>query len=211
MTSKTLIVCVLVVVLVGVGGYLVGARINSTPTADATQEANWLFSQTADAGSIAPNGGNTWTLTLTGVDPNVLGFTDRPLREAQVGKVERFIEAWPVMFGDANPNGVVVAHNSEGATNSAVVELMDPVLDGTSLTYVVRVLTNEGGPAAPGTTYDFGQVSIFIDDVKLTSWVCEDPNGGVIDPPGQVDAPVVPAVWRSECEAKGGFPIPQKG
>lgn len=211
MTRRSWIVCVLVIVLVGIGGYLVGARLHDSPTADATQEANWLFSQTADAGSIAPNGDNTWTLTLTGVDPNVLGFTDRPLREAQVGSVERFIEAWPAMFGDANPNGVVVAHNGEGATNSAVVELMDPMLDGTSLTYVVRVLTNEGGPAAPGTTYDFGQVSVFIDDVKVTSWVCEDPNGGVIDPPGQVAAPVVPAVWRSECEAKGGFPIPQKG
>lgn len=197
--------------MIGGVGFFLGARSQAPNSASDEQVSNWLFSQTADGGSIAPNGDGTWTLTLTDVDPVVLGFTDRPLRDAQAGSAERLVEAWPTMFADSNPNGVVVAHNEEDATNSAVVELMDPTLDGSTMTYMVRVLTNEGGPAEPGVTYDFQQVSVFIDDVPVTSWVCENPNGGVVDPPGVLNAPIAPDVWRSECQIKGGFPIPQKG
>lgn len=192
--------------------FALGARTQSTSASPETQTSNWLFSQTADAGSISPNGDGTWTLTLTDVDPVVLAFTDRPLRDAQAGTAERLVEAWPDMFGDSNPNGVVVAHNAEGATNSAVVELMDPAIDGSTMTYTVKVLTNEGGPAEPGRSYSFEQVSVFIDDVKVTSWACEAiSGGGVVDPPGVLNAPIVPDVWRSECQINGGLPVPQKG
>lgn len=192
--------------------FALGARTQSTSASPETQTSNWLFSQTADAGSISPNGDGTWTLTLTDVDPVVLAFTDRPLRDAQAGTAERLVEAWPDMFGDSNPNGVVVAHNAEGATNSAVVELMDPAIDGSTMTYTVKVLTNEGGPAEPGRSYSFEQVSVFIDDVKVTSWACEAiSGGGVVDPPGVLNAPIAPDVWRSECQINGGLPVPQKG
>jgi hypothetical protein len=211
MTKRAWIVVALVAVVIGTLGYAIGARTQGSSAATNEQTSNWLFSQTADAGSISPNGDDTWTLTLTDVDPVVLGFTDRPLRDAQAGTVERLVEAWPAMFGDSNPNGVVVAHNASGDTNSTVVELIDPKLDGSTMTYTVRVLTNEGGPAEPGVTYNFEQVSVFIDDVQVTSWVCENPNGGVVDPPGVLNAPLAPEVWRSECQVKGGFPIPQKG
>ena len=206
------VVIALGVVLAGVVGFGLGKRVQGDASADGEQEANWLFSQTAGGGSIAPIGDGTWTLTLTDVDPVVLGFTDRPLREAQAGTVERLVEAWPEMFADANPNGVVVAHNPSGDTNSAVVELMDPVLDGSTMTYTVRVLTNEGGPAEPGATYDFEQVSVFIDDVQVTSWRCESlTDGGLVDPPGVLNAPIAPDVWRSQCQVDGGVPVPQKG
>lgn len=127
-----------------------------------------------------------------------------------VGTVERLVDSWPELFGDSNPNGVVVAHNSDGETNSAVVELMEPKLSGSTLTYTVRVLTNEGGPAEAGVNYNFEQVSVFIDDVPVSSWACENPNGGLVDPPGVLNAPIAPNVWRSECEINGGFPIPQR-
>lgn len=211
MTKRAWIVVALVALLIGAAGYAIGARTQGSSAATNEQTSNWLFSQTADAGSIAPNGDGTWTLTLTDVDPVVLGFTDRPLRDAQAGTVERLVEGWSAMFADSNPNGVVVAHNAQGETNSAVVELLDPKLNGSTMTYTVRVLTNEGGPATPGTSYDFEQVSVFIDDVSVTSWVCENPNGGVVDPPGVLSAPIAPEVWRSECQVKGGFPVPQKG
>lgn len=207
-----IILGVVVLAVVAVVAFALGARTQSTGTASETQTSNWLFSQTADAGSISPNSDGTWTLTLTDIDPVVLGFTDRPLREAQAGTVERLVEGWPVMFADSNPNGVVVAHNASGETNSAVVELMDPRLNGSTMTYTVRVLTNEGGPAEPGVVYDFEQVSVFIDDVPVTSWACEAvTGGGIVDPPGVLNAPIAPDVWRSECQINGGFPVPQKG
>ena len=208
MTRKSWLVLALVAALIGLGGFALGARSQSTDASESGQEANWLFSQTANSGSISPNDDDTWTLTLREVDPNVMGFTDRPLREAQSGSVEKLVEAWPVMFGESNPNGVVVAHNATGETNSAVVELMDPELNGTTMTYTVRVLNNEGGSAEPGTSYDFEQVSVFIDDVSVSRWVCESPTGGVVDPPGEIDVPLAPQVWRSQCEINGGFPIP---
>ena len=204
-------VVALVAVVVGVVGFALGSQMQGSSSADGEQTANWLFSQTADGGSISPNGDDTWTLTLTDVDPVVLGFTDRPFREAQAGTVEKLVDSWPEIFGDSNPNGVVVAHNSDGETNSAVVELMEPKLNGSTLTYTVRVLTNEGGPAEAGVNYNFEQVSVFIDDVPVSSWACENPNGGLVDPPGVLNAPIAPNVWRSECEINGGFPIPQKG
>ena len=211
MSKQTWIVVGLVAGAVGVAGYALGASGQPGSSDNENQTANWLFSQTADAGNISPNGDDTWTLTLSNVDPVVLGFTDRPLREARAGDVGKLVEAWPLMFADSNPNGVVVAHNARGETNSAVVELMDPKLNGSTMTYTVRVLTNEGGPATPDATYNFEQVSVFIDDVPVTSWVCENPNGGVVDPPGVLNAPIAPEVWRSECQVKGGFPVPQKG
>ena len=208
MSKTSWIVVVLVAVVFGAGGFAIGSLSQSPAGTSDEQTSNWLFSQTADAGTIAPNNDGTWTLTLTGIDPNVLGFTDRPLREAEVGRVERLVEAWPVMFADADPNGVVVAHNDAGETNSAVVQLMDPVLDGSSMTYTVKVLTNEGGPAEPGATYDFGQVSVFIDDVAIVDWVCAGPNG-VVDPPGVLNSPVAPEAWRQKCAVNGGQPVPQ--
>lgn len=213
MTHKAwIVVGVAALAAVAVVAFALGARTQSTSASPETQTSNWLFSQTADAGSISPNGDGTWTLTLTDVDPVVLAFTDRPLRDAQAGTAERLVEAWPDMFGDSNPNGVVVAHNAEGATNSAVVELMDPAIDGSTMTYTVKVLTNEGGPAEPGRSYSFEQVSVFIDDVKVTSWACEAiSGGGVVDPPGVLNAPIAPDVWRSECQINGGLPVPQKG
>ena len=213
MTHKAwIVVGVAALAAVAVVAFALGARTQSTSASPEAPTSNWLFSQTADAGSISPNGDGTWTLTLTDVDPVVLAFTDRPLRDAQAGTAERLVEAWPDMFGDSNPNGVVVAHNAEGATNSAVVELMDPAIDGSTMTYTVKVLTNEGGPAESGRSYSFEQVSVFIDDVKVTSWACEAiSGGGVVDPPGVLNAPIAPDVWRSECEINGGFPVPQKG
>lgn len=211
MNKKAWIAAALVAVVVGVVGFALGSQAQGNSSADGEETANWLFSQTADGGSISPNGDDTWTLTLTDVDPVVLGFTDRPLREAQAGSVEKLVDSWPELFGDSNPNGVVVAHNQSGATNSAVVELMEPKLNGSTLTYTVRVLTNEGGPAEAGVAYDFEQVSVFIDDVSVTSWACESPNGGLVDPPGVLNAPIAPNLWRSDCEVNGGFPIPQKG
>ena len=211
MNKGAWVVVALVVALVGVVGFALGSQTQGNSSADGEQTSNWLFSQTADGGSISPNDDDTWTLTLTDVDPVVLGFTDRPLREAQAGTVERLVDSWSEIFGDSNPNGVVVAHNDSGDTNSTVVELIDPELDGSTMTYTVRVLTNEGGPAEPGATYNFEQVSVFIDDVSISSWSCENVNSGPIDPPGVLNAPIAPLPWRAECEANGGEPIPQKG
>ena len=213
MKSKAwIVVGVVVLVAVAVVAFVLGARTQSTSASPEAQASNWLFSQTADAGSISPNGDGTWTLTLSDVDPVALAFTDRPLRDAQAGSAKRLVEVWPEMFSDSNPNGVVVAHNDRGATNSSVVELMDPVLNDTTMTYTVKVLTHEGGPAEPGQSYTFEQVSLFIDDVKVTRWVCESlTDGGVVDPPGILNAPIAPDVWRSECEMNGGAPVPQKG
>ena len=203
-------VALVVGVVVGVVGFALGSQMQeSSASADEEQTANWLFTQTADGGSISPNGDGTWTLTLTDVDPVVLGFTDRPLRDALAGPVERLVDAWPTMFSDSNPNGVVVAHNESGATNSAVVEMMDPKLDGSTLTYTVRVLTNEGGPAEAGMSYDFEQVSVFIDDVSAGGWVCKDMGGKVVSPPGVRDDPYLPPGFTQECNANMGVVRPK--
>ena len=196
-------------VLIGAVGFAFGSQMQErSASVEEEQTANWLFTQTAAGGSISPNGDGTWTLTLTDVDPVVLGFTDRPVRDAQAGTVERLVDAWPRMFGDSNPNGVVVAHNQSSATNSAAVELMQPKLNGSTLTYTVRVLTNEGGPAEVGVSYDFEQVSVFIDDVPVTGWACIGPNGAEVNPPGVLYKSTPSSSFTSECNAAQGVVRP---
>ena len=93
MNKGSWIVVALVAAVVGVVGFALGSQVQGNSSADGDQTSNWLFSQTADGGSISPNDDGTWTLTLTDVDPVVLGFTDRPLREAQAGTVERLVDS----------------------------------------------------------------------------------------------------------------------
>lgn len=203
MSKRNWLVVALVALVFGIGGFLVGTRASAGSDENA---ANWLFSQTADTGTIAPNGDGTWTLTLSDVDPTYIAFTDRPVREASLGDLPLLVDQWGDLFADSDPNAVVVAHNEAGDTNSAVVQLSDPVLDGSTLTYTARVLTNEGGPAEPGVTYDFGQVSVFIDDVDYI-WRCIDPvYGGVIEPPEVFEGPVYDQRWAANCQLSKGVP-----
>jgi len=132
----------------------------------AGKDASWLFIQTAQ--KVRFDGK---TLTLSGVDPSVVMFTDRPKRTAETIPIATFIKDWGTKGKNsfvADPPNAGLTTIVDGKLQTATVELKQPSLDGTTLTFQARVL--EGTPPASG-----GTTSVFIDQCVH--------NGNPHDPP----------------------------
>ena len=120
----------------------------------ATEKSvEYLYVQTAH--SISYKGDK---LTLHGVGPTTLFFSDRPDRIAGHGTTEEMVNAWSE--GDesfaADPPNATLSILGGDEIQDVVVVISDPVLLGSKLTYTVRVL--DGKLPAHG-----GASSLFID------------------------------------------------
>jgi hypothetical protein len=124
-------------------------------THEPAKQADFLFVQTARGMSFDRSNNK---LTLTGVSPVTVFFSDRPERIAGNMQTTAFIPFWSEgkdSFKADPPNADI--STVEGSTlQQTVVVLQDPVLEGDNLTYTVRVLQGE----MPATG---NQVSVFID------------------------------------------------
>ncbi|NDW44662.1 hypothetical protein G0P99_06810 [Ruegeria sp. PrR005] len=122
-------------------------------------EADFLFVQTADAMAFAA-GANR--LTLRGVSPVTLFFSDRPDRIAGNMATERFIPFWSEGKDSflSDPPNADVSVLEKGRLLQAVVVLKDPVLDGSNLHYTVRIIGGEMPVLGEN-------VSIFIDVIGM--------------------------------------------
>jgi hypothetical protein len=101
---------------------------------------------------------STNKLTLTGVSPVTVFFTDRPERLAGNMKTASFIPFWSEgkdSFKSNPPNADISLLEGKTLTQ-IVVELQDPALTGDDLTYTVKLL--QGEMPAKAT-----EVSVFID------------------------------------------------
>jgi hypothetical protein len=119
------------------------------------KQADFLFVQSSKAMTFDKS---TNKLTLTGVSPMTLFFTDRPERVAGNMKTTAFIPFWSEgkdSFKSDPPNADVSILEGN-ALQQIVVELQDPVLEGDNLAYTVKVL--QGDMPAKGA-----DVSVFID------------------------------------------------
>jgi hypothetical protein len=115
--------------------------------------ANWLFVQT---GSSFTSDGKT--LTIHGVAPQTLMFSDRPERMTGDVLTGKFVDYWTGGKDDfqKDPPNATVSTVIDGKTDLVVVELLNPHLDGDALTYEIRPLS--GTLPASGK-----QISVFID------------------------------------------------
>ena len=116
-------------------------------------EIEALFVQSA-AGVAYQDG----RLTLNGVAPTTLMFSDRPQRVTGHVPTEEFLDSWgdgDDSFADDPPNAVLSTF-SEDEVNDVVVMLQDPALDGDRFSYQVEILDGEM-PASGGAS------SLFID------------------------------------------------
>ncbi len=98
------------------------------------------------------------TLTLKGVSPAVVFFSDRPQRLAGHVDLSGFLKAWDEgkdSFADDPPNAAL-SIVGDGQVSNLVVEISNPQLQGDQLTYDVQIL--QGKPPATG-----GTTSLFID------------------------------------------------
>lgn len=148
----------------------------------------WLFSHTADEGSLIENPDGTYTLTLTGIDPHVMAFTDRPDRDSAIMSTASLVHGWRSLFATSPPNAVLVEHNAQGGADSVVLTLTNPRLTAPStetfpnfatatLTFDASLMLAEhpegltrltrGVKGSPPET--FAKASLFIDDVSVES------------------------------------------
>lgn len=132
---------------------------NTTPTTTAnghSDESSVLFVQTCSSGTFDGK-----TITLHGVGPT-LYFSDRPERIEGHLRTARMIENWAKgeqSFAAEPPNAVLSAFGA-GSVANMTVELTDPRISGTSLTYSVSVL----GGSVPAR---FAEASLFIDNIRM--------------------------------------------
>jgi len=115
-----------------------------------------MFVQTAE--SVDSDG---QTLTLCGITPSTLYFSDRPKRVVGHMSTADFVDLWAIgdnSFATDPPNAVLAFLEADAdVPTDAVVVLKQPILDGTGdLSYSIDVL--EG--AVPAHT---GPVTLFID------------------------------------------------
>lgn len=114
-----------------------------------------MFVQTAHAASSDGS-----TLTLEGVTPSTLYFSDRPQRVVGHMTTADFVDLWAEgenSFAEDPPNAVLAFLDpGDDVPEDAVVVIRDPRLDGEQLSYSIETL--EGN--APTQT---GPVTLFID------------------------------------------------
>ncbi len=101
-------------------------------------------------------------VTLRGVDPVTVCFTDRPARMAGHMQTSKFVPLWSQgkdSFLKDNPNATLSVFSGDNVSD-LVVELSNPQLSGNDLTYDARIL--EGTPPAQG-----GACALFIDVIGM--------------------------------------------
>jgi hypothetical protein len=128
-------------------------------TQEPPKQADFLFVQTAK-GMTFDN--STGKLTLDGVAPITVFFSDRPERIAGNMQTTAFVPFWSKgkdSFLSDPPNADVSILEGDKLRQFVAV-LQDPVLQGDSLTYTVKVL--RGAMPAKGA-----DVSVFIDVIGM--------------------------------------------
>jgi hypothetical protein len=120
-------------------------------------EIEAMYVQVAASAESAPG-----TLTLQGLGPATLFFSDRPQRVVGHVTAPAFIELWTQgenSFAEDPPNAVLCfMEEGDRSPEDAVVVLRDPRLDGDAITYSVEILENTLPRQA-------GACSLFIDPI----------------------------------------------
>jgi len=118
-------------------------------------DIEYMFAQTAKGVVIADG-----RVTLTGVSPTTLFFSDRPHRLTGHITTEEFVGQWGEgddSFASDPPNALLSLFET-AYVNDVVLVLSDPVADNGDLSYAVQVTDGELVPSS-------GPVSLFIDMV----------------------------------------------
>jgi len=126
---------------------------------DGAKQADFLFVQTAKGMTYNKA---TRKLTLQGVSPITVFFSDRPERIAGNMQTSAFVPFWSKGKDSflSNPPNADLSILEGGKLQQVVVVLQSPELKGDSLAYTVKVL--EGELPAKGA-----QASVFIDVIGM--------------------------------------------
>ena len=169
-------VLIFTVILAGVA---VTAHNNNEP------QPEWLMVMNAETGEVLAPGdarlmlldtaGADYKLILTGVDAQMLAFTDRPERQAQTWDTSEFLDYWQNEFGDDPPNAVVSADGVQVAVTLSDPRVGMSARDDGAVTPSAGAVTFTATPL-PGQeppTSVITQPTLFIDQCL----VCQPPPG----------------------------------
>ena len=144
---------------------LLGAATKATATTaadqaqDTLEEAQLLFVQTSTDVALENN-----KMTLKGIGPTTIFFSDRPKRIAGHMDTEEFVADWKEGKGKnsfaADPPNATLSIFGKDEIVDIVMELQNPRLEGSNLIYDISVLAQDH----PKTT---GPCSLFIDPVGM--------------------------------------------
>jgi hypothetical protein len=126
---------------------------------EPAKQADFLFVQTAKGMTFDKSASK---LTLTGVSPITVMFSDRPERIAANMRTAAFVPFWSKgkdSFLSDPPNADISILEGD-QLRQIVAVLQDPVLQGDNLTYTVKVV--QGDMPADGS-----DVSVFIDIIGM--------------------------------------------
>lgn len=156
------------------------ARADSTliklsPAKANTEVLFVLLSQQASIHAI-PNKSGTYELSLRGVNPKVIYFSDRPERLSKQISTHQFIQQWKSgAFKSSPPNAVMEAVRLNLATkqlqkgeSSYPIILMNPVYHTKTNRLSFEIKALPGSKIALPTSAKSDYVDIFIDGVCLT-------------------------------------------
>lgn len=127
--------------------------------ADGVKQADFLFVQTAKGMTYDKAVG---LLTLKGVSPVTVFFTDRPERIAGNMQTAAFVPFWSKGKDSflSDPPNADISMVEGNSLHQVVAVLQSPVLKGDTLSYTIRVL--EGKVPAKAA-----EVSVFIDVIGM--------------------------------------------
>jgi len=131
----------------------------STTSATSSEAPQLMFVQSAEDLSVDPAAN---TLRLVKINQQTLFFSDRPQRIAGHLKMDDYLKEWTAQAGKDNfgadpPNASLSVYEPGRSGNTVVVvEITNPVVDGTDLIYSYKII-NGTLPANGGPT------SLFID------------------------------------------------
>ena len=144
--------------VIGAAANVAAAQVGLAVANDTTTKVEMLFVQSA-AGATLANG----KLTLTGVAPTTIFFSDRPRRIAGHVATKEMIPLWSEgqnSFVKDPPNATLSSFTNDGNVVNVVIVLKNPVLAGTTMTYDVTVTQGSVPTTVNGA-------SLFIDIIGM--------------------------------------------
>jgi hypothetical protein len=150
-------VTVALVALTG-SAHFAAAQVGVSVRNDTTSKVEILFVQSAKGATLA-NG----KLSLTGIAPTTVFFSDRPHRIAGHVATREMVPLWSEgkdSFLKDPPNATLSSFTSAGDVVNAVVVLRNPTFTGTTMTYDVMVTQGTVPPNVDGA-------SLFIDIIGM--------------------------------------------
>ena len=146
---------------------LAGVAVTAHNTSEP--EPEWLMVMNAETGEFQDTAGEDYKLILTGVDAQMLAFTDRPERQAQTWDTTAFLDYWQNEFGDDPPNAVVSANGVRVAVTLSDPRVGMSARDDGAVTPSAGAVTFTATPL-PGQeppTSVINQPTLFIDFTHL--------------------------------------------